>query len=235
MTGPLVSSDPKLQHIPIIFLTAIDDAQSRIEGQKCGGDDYLAKPFDLDALELRIKAQLKRMSKDDLVGKIEEILDIPEPGGFLAKLDMDELSKKLMEKYTPYRFVEGTNRYMQLTQVVGYPASYYTYMWSLVLAKDLFSPFQKHGLLNKEWTLRYRDKVLDYMEKRTRLERIREGRGSISAPVDLLTPTETQSVAETDSTGQLSQPGLVHNRRPHPRECPFTSGRQALHQHSGDH
>lgn len=41
---------------------------------------------------MRIKAQLKRLSKDDLVARIEEILDIPEQGGFLAKLDMDELS-----------------------------------------------------------------------------------------------------------------------------------------------
>jgi thimet oligopeptidase len=77
-----------------------------------------------------------------------------------AKLDMDALNKQLMEKYTPFAHVEGTNRYMQITQVVGYPASYYTYMWSLVLAKDLFSPFAKHGLLSKEWTTRYRDKVL---------------------------------------------------------------------------
>ena len=68
------------------------DAQSRIEGQKCGGDDYMTKPFDLDALELRIKAQLKKLSKTDLAAKIENMLDIPAPKGFLAKLDLDELS-----------------------------------------------------------------------------------------------------------------------------------------------
>ena len=62
----VMKSDPKLQHIPIIFLTAKDDAQSRMEGQKCGGDDYLTKPFDLDALDMRIKAQLNRLSKGDL-------------------------------------------------------------------------------------------------------------------------------------------------------------------------
>jgi len=88
----VLKSDPKLQHIPVIFLTAADDAQSRMEGQKSGGDDYLTKPFDLDALEVRIKAQIKRLSKDDLVARIEEILDIPGQGGFLAKLDLDELS-----------------------------------------------------------------------------------------------------------------------------------------------
>jgi DNA-binding response OmpR family regulator len=90
-----IKSDPKLKDIPIIFLTAKDDAQSRIEGQKCGGDDYLTKPFDLDALELRIKAQLKRLSKIELVEKIEGILDITEPRGFLLKLDAEELTTLL--------------------------------------------------------------------------------------------------------------------------------------------
>jgi DNA-binding response OmpR family regulator len=88
----VVKTDPKLKDIPVIFLTAKDDAQSRIEGQKCGGDDYLTKPFDLDALELRIKAQLKRLSKVELVEKIEDILNISEPRGFLLKLDVEELS-----------------------------------------------------------------------------------------------------------------------------------------------
>ena len=62
----VMKSDPELQNIPIIFLTAKDDAQSRIEGQKSGGDDYLTKPFDLDALDMRIKAQLNRLSKGDV-------------------------------------------------------------------------------------------------------------------------------------------------------------------------
>jgi len=93
----VLKSDPEFQHIPIIFLTAIDDAQSRIEGQKCGGDDYLTKPFDLDALDVRIRAQLKKLSKDDVVEKIESILDIPESKGFLSKLDLDELSTLLRQ------------------------------------------------------------------------------------------------------------------------------------------
>jgi len=88
----VLKSDPNLHSIPVIFLTEKDDARSRIEGQKCGGDDYLTKPFDLDALEVRIKAQLKKLSKDDLVEEIESMLDIDEPKGFLTKLELDELS-----------------------------------------------------------------------------------------------------------------------------------------------
>jgi DNA-binding response OmpR family regulator len=87
-----IKADPRFRLIPVVFLTAKDDAQSRMEGQKCGGDDYLTKPFDLDALEVRIKAQLKKIAKLELVENIEDLLGITEPRGFLAKLDYDELS-----------------------------------------------------------------------------------------------------------------------------------------------
>ena len=32
----------------------------------------------------------------------------------------------------------------------GYSAIYYTYMWSLVIAKDMFTEFKKDGLLNPQ-------------------------------------------------------------------------------------
>jgi len=37
---------------------------------------------------------------------------------------------------------------------------YYTYMWSLVIAKDLLTPFEKTGLMTTDVTYRYRDQVL---------------------------------------------------------------------------
>ena len=46
--------------IPVIFVTAKDQAADRIAGLKRGGDDYLTKPFNLEELLLRIKNLLKR-------------------------------------------------------------------------------------------------------------------------------------------------------------------------------
>jgi thimet oligopeptidase len=37
---------------------------------------------------------------------------------------------------------------------------YYTYLWSLVIAKDLLSPFEKKGLLSTDVSYAYRDKIL---------------------------------------------------------------------------
>ena len=42
----------------------------------------------------------------------------------------------------------------------GYSAIYYTYMWSLVIAKDLLSEFERDGLLNSKTARRYRDTIL---------------------------------------------------------------------------
>ena len=41
-----------------------------------------------------------------------------------------------------------------------YSAIYYTYMWSLVIAKDFFSKFDKKDLLSHDIAKRYRDAVL---------------------------------------------------------------------------
>lgn len=46
--------------VPVIFLTARDDAADLREGFTGGGDDYLTKPFSLEELVLRVEAVLRR-------------------------------------------------------------------------------------------------------------------------------------------------------------------------------
>jgi two-component system response regulator TctD len=45
---------------PVIVLTASDTVASRVRGLNAGADDYLVKPFDIEELEARIRAQLRR-------------------------------------------------------------------------------------------------------------------------------------------------------------------------------
>jgi len=48
---------------PILFLTAKDTSQDRVNGLKLGADDYLAKPFNLEELLLRVKVLVKHSMK----------------------------------------------------------------------------------------------------------------------------------------------------------------------------
>ena len=46
--------------VPIIFLTARDSTQDKVEGLRLGGDDYVTKPFSIEELIERVKAVLRR-------------------------------------------------------------------------------------------------------------------------------------------------------------------------------
>ena len=45
---------------PILILTAKDALQSRVDGLNAGADDYLTKPFEVQELEARLRALLRR-------------------------------------------------------------------------------------------------------------------------------------------------------------------------------
>jgi len=48
--------------VPIIFLTARDTTQDKVEGLRLGSDDYVTKPFSIEELIERVKAVLRRSS-----------------------------------------------------------------------------------------------------------------------------------------------------------------------------
>lgn len=60
----MIRADPKVKDAPVIFLTAKGEVEDRIKGLEHGADDYLAKPFDVKELALRINGILKRSKKD---------------------------------------------------------------------------------------------------------------------------------------------------------------------------
>ena len=75
---------------------------------------------------------------------------------------LDQLTevKRLQKQYTPFAYVPGTKFHASFGHLVGYSAMYYTYQWSLVIAKDLLTPFERAGLMATDVTRAYRDKVL---------------------------------------------------------------------------
>ena len=53
-------ASPVTASIPILFLTVSKDIKTKIDGFNAGADDYLVKPFDLQELNLRVRALLRR-------------------------------------------------------------------------------------------------------------------------------------------------------------------------------
>ena len=52
--------------VPILMLTARDEAVDKVSGLDCGADDYVVKPFDTDELMARVRALLRRMQPRQL-------------------------------------------------------------------------------------------------------------------------------------------------------------------------
>jgi thimet oligopeptidase len=74
--------------------------------------------------------------------------------------DLTAKSIELQERYSPFRYLDGTHMFASFGHLGGYSSAYYTYMWSLVIAKDLFSAFDPDDLFDAEVAGRYRDRVL---------------------------------------------------------------------------
>ena len=49
--------------VPILMLTALDTLGDKIDGLGVGADDYLVKPFEVEELEARLRALIRRQRR----------------------------------------------------------------------------------------------------------------------------------------------------------------------------
>lgn len=71
-----IREDPLLHDLPVLFLTAKGKEEDRITGLRAGADDYLAKPFNLDELYLRVQAILRRVQRSNGAKEPERVLRV---------------------------------------------------------------------------------------------------------------------------------------------------------------
>jgi thimet oligopeptidase len=74
--------------------------------------------------------------------------------------DLTATVRQLQERYDVFGHVPETHFHASFGHLGGYSSAYYTYMWSLVIAKDLFSAFDADDLFSADVARRYRDRVL---------------------------------------------------------------------------
>src|SRR5690606_4456806 len=77
-----------------------------------------------------------------------------------ASIDLVAVEREVQERHSPFPYVDGTSMHLSFGHLDGYSAIYYTYMWSLVIAKDLFTGFDASALLAPEAASRYRQTIL---------------------------------------------------------------------------
>jgi len=74
--------------------------------------------------------------------------------------DLTERTRQLQARYSLFPYIEGTHMPSSFGHLDGYGSGYYTYMWSLVIAKDMFSAFDGADMFDPAVAGRYRDRVL---------------------------------------------------------------------------
>jgi len=74
--------------------------------------------------------------------------------------DLTDATSILQDRYSMFPYIEDTHMFAAFGHLEGYSSGYYTYMWSLVIAKDLFSAFDPDDLFDPEVAHRYRDLIL---------------------------------------------------------------------------
>ena len=103
--------------VPILLLTAMAEAQDRINGFEVGADDYLPKPFEPKELVLRIQSILKRARGAAPTRRQAQILRF---GSFLFEMDR----RRLFKGEAPIYLTEAEGDLLaQLARRAGEPMS----------------------------------------------------------------------------------------------------------------
>jgi putative two-component system response regulator len=69
-----IKEDDHTRLIPVIFITALNDRRSRIQGIEAGADDFLTKPFDRVELAARVKSLVRQKRLNEDLDHAEQVL-----------------------------------------------------------------------------------------------------------------------------------------------------------------
>lgn len=90
------------------------------------------------------------------------LLDMAYHGDYdpTSNLSTDDIANQIDARTTLFPPIEGTHFQASFGHLMGYAANYYGYLWSRVYAQDLFSVFEKNGILDVKTGHRYRKLIL---------------------------------------------------------------------------
>ncbi len=105
------------KQIPILFISAKDDLLSKRKGFQLGIDDYMVKPIELDELEMRVRALLRRanieLDRKLVVGNLELDAD-----GMTAEIDGKEIPVTTREFNILYKLLSYPKKTFSRVQLM---------------------------------------------------------------------------------------------------------------------
>jgi adenylate cyclase len=145
-TLEFIKTDPKLRHLPVIMLTALDEVDSTVRCIEAGAEDYVPKPFNPIILHARINASLEKKRLRD------------QEQAYLAELQVeraksDRLLLNVMPQAVADRLKQGertiVDSFREATVVFADIVGFTTFSANMApsrtvqLLNDLFSGFDK--------------------------------------------------------------------------------------------
>jgi CheY-like chemotaxis protein/CRP-like cAMP-binding protein len=104
----ILNHNPKLMHIPFMFLTAKAEKTDFRKGMGLGADDYITKPYDdvelLEAIEMRLKKSEKLKVIDNSETGLQRFFDEAKGEKELNQLSVDRESRSYSKKERIYEY-----------------------------------------------------------------------------------------------------------------------------------
>lgn len=143
----LLKADPKTRQIPVIFLTAADDTEQRIEGFSLGAVDYVVKPFSEREVLARVSLHLdiaRRLAGTDAEHPVPKQPDAAPPAGVLVRAAIAHLAERLTDPPSPGELARalGTNETklnQEFQREMGMPVFAYVREERLRLARQFLA------------------------------------------------------------------------------------------------
>jgi len=128
-----IKSDPRIAHVPVVMVTALDQPSDRVAGLEAGADDFLTKPVDDAALFARVRSlvRLKLMTDElslrentgrsmGLVDPAENLLDTNPSGRILVIEDRQDTVAWYQTALSPFHEVASVDTFEEaLVRVRG--------------------------------------------------------------------------------------------------------------------
>ena len=110
-------------HIPVIFITGLNDKNDEIKGLQLGAVDYISKPFDDIIVKLRVHQQIRNINQMRIIenlSMLDQLTGIPNRRNFDGRMNI-EWSRAIREKMSIGFMMIDIDRFKTYNDTYGHP------------------------------------------------------------------------------------------------------------------